>query len=135
MLVKINWNPDRVELRKFGLVMLVAGAAIAAFLYFKEKPTAAGWVVTAGAMIAATSAFAPPIAMAFYRAWMSVALVMGTIVSTVLMFFIFFGVITFTGLVMRLFGRDPLNRKRVTKSSYWVDVTPTTDKKSYERLS
>ena len=134
MLVKINWKPNRVELRKFGMVMLIAGALIGGILFWKGKISVAIWVISAGAFIAASTVVAPAAAMLIYLAWMSVALVMGTIVSSILMFVIFFGVITPAGLLMRMFGRDGLKLRRGEQSSHWVKIEPSSDKKTYERL-
>jgi hypothetical protein len=134
MLVKINWKPDRAELRKFGAVMCVAGVVIGGILLWKGKKLAALWALGTGAFVGIASVITPAAAILIYWAWMGVAFVMGTIVSTVLMMVIFFGVITPVGILMRWLGRDTLLRRRPEQPTYWKDVEPTADKKAYERL-
>ncbi|MBV9080686.1 MAG: hypothetical protein JO102_06165 [Elusimicrobia bacterium] len=65
---------------------------------------------------------------------MGFAFVMGTISSSVILFVIFFLVITPVGIVMRLFGRDSLALKAEGKDSFWSDHPPLDDKTYYERL-
>jgi hypothetical protein len=60
-----------------------------------------------------------------YRAWMAVTLAMGFVVSHVLLALVFFGLVTPIGLVMRLFGHDPLGRTPAPPGgTYWKDREP-----------
>jgi hypothetical protein len=58
------------------------------------------------------------------RAWMKVAAVVQKVVNPVVIGVLFFVVITPVGLLMRLFGRDPMKRKRSGTNSYWIDRDP-----------
>ena len=80
MLVKINWKPSRSELRKFGVTMVIAGLLIGGLLLWKGKMTVALVLFGGGAFIAMTAFVAPAVALVIYKGWMSVALVMGTVV-------------------------------------------------------
>ena len=51
--------------------------------------------------------------------WMKFGLLLGKIVSPVVMSVIFFGVVTPTGLVMRIFGKDILKLNKNNNNSYW----------------
>ena len=53
------------------------------------------------------------------RLWMKFGLLLGKIVSPVVMTVIFFGVVTPTGLVMRIFGKDILKLNKNNNNSYW----------------
>ena len=56
-----------------------------------------------------------------YIGWMSLALVLGLVVSTVLLTVFFFLVITPVGLVARLAGKDFLRLKlRPEDTTYWI---------------
>ena len=46
------------------------------------------------------------------KIWMKFGLILGKIVSPIVMGFIFFGVVTPTGIIMRLLGKDLLNLKK-----------------------
>jgi len=59
------------------------------------------------------------------RAWMKLGLLMHHVVSPVVMGLIFFAVFTPVGIVMRLFGRDAMNRAwDPAARTYWTDRTP-----------
>ena len=53
------------------------------------------------------------------KLWMKFGLLLGKIVSPVVMSVIFFGVVTPTGLVMRIFGKDILKLNKNNNNSYW----------------
>ena len=54
------------------------------------------------------------------KLWMGFGLVLGTIVSPIVMGFIFFMIFTPIGILMRFFGRDELLLQFKVKSSYWT---------------
>ena len=52
--------------------------------------------------------------------WIKFGLLLGKIVSPFVMGIVFFGVVTPTSILMKLFGKDILNLKRDNKKSYWL---------------
>ena len=54
------------------------------------------------------------------KIWMKFGLILGKIVSPIVMGFIFFGVVTPTGIIMRLLGKDLLNLKKNSNKTYWI---------------
>jgi hypothetical protein len=64
----------------------------------------------------------PTALRSLYKGWMGVTLVLGFVMSHVLLAIVFFGLVTPIGLVMRLFGHDPLGRKVAPpEGTYWKD--------------
>ena len=53
--------------------------------------------------------------------WFKFGLLLGKIVSPVVMGAIFFLVVTPTGIIMRLIGKDLLNLKKNKSNTYWVE--------------
>jgi len=54
--------------------------------------------------------------------WFKFGKLLGSIVAPIVMGIVFFIVITPTGLIMRIFGKDLLNKKYNNKSkSYWIN--------------
>ena len=53
--------------------------------------------------------------------WFKFGILLGRIVSPVIMALVFFGVVTPTGLIMKLFKKDLLKLKRKNKRSYWIE--------------
>ena len=54
------------------------------------------------------------------RIWFKFGLFLGKIISPIIMGIIFFFVVTPTGLIMRILGKDILNLKYNKKKSYWI---------------
>jgi hypothetical protein len=80
-------------------------------------PVAAGFLVTALIM--------PSVLAPLNRLWTRFGQLLHRIVSPIALGILFFGVVTPTGLLMRLFGKDSL-RLRLDKNaaSYWIVRTP-----------
>ena len=57
------------------------------------------------------------------KLWFKFGLFLGKIVSPLVMGFIFFIVVTPTGVIMRLMRKDLLNLKYNQKKTYWIDKT------------
>ena len=54
------------------------------------------------------------------RAWISLGLFLGKIITPVLMAIVFFLLVTPIGLIMRLLGKDLLNLKKNNNKTYWI---------------
>lgn len=130
-LVKINWQPDAKELRKFGLVVLIGFAIIGAIFFFTARTTPAYYLWGIGAVFGFSGLTGTAIARPFYFIWMGFAFVIGNIMSRIIMFLVFFVVVTPLGLIMRLTGRDRLRLKKSNASSLWVDAPSA--KQNYQR--
>lgn len=132
-LIKINWNPNCKDLRKFGVTVLVGFLLIGGLIFLKNSK-AAYWTWAIGIAIGGTGLTGLKIALPFYWVWMGIAFVTGNIMSRVLMGMIFVVVVTPLALLMKLIRRDRLNLRRSDKSSYWSEIKPHgTTHKSYER--
>jgi len=135
MLFEINWNPSSRQLRQFGVAMFVMCSlfgALLGWLHFGSVAPFWGGAVIGFVFFAAAFA-APPVGRALYKAWMGLALVLGTIISPVVMALIYFLILTPIGLALRLAGRDALQRRSRGQESYWAKIQHRTDVRSYER--
>ena len=54
------------------------------------------------------------------KIWMKFGFLLGKIVSPIVMGIIFFFVVTPTGIIMRLLGKDLLNLKKNNQNTYWI---------------
>ena len=132
-LVEINWKPDARELRKFGVAMIVGFGILAALAYFWwERPTLALVFAIVGGVAGLLGLSGTRAAMIVYLPWMAIAFVMGNIVSRVLVAAFFFLMITPMGLIMRVVGKDALQRKN-KRASTWDALPPPADRERYER--
>jgi hypothetical protein len=114
-LIEINRNPTRRELQQFGGIWLpLFLAVVGGMLAYKRPeslPVALGlWSL--GAMSCAVGWIVPA---ALRPVWI------GWTISHLLLAIIFYVVITPAGVLMRLCGRDPMQRKFDRRATtYWV---------------
>jgi hypothetical protein len=130
---KINTAPK--EVRKFGVTMCVVLSVFAAFSLYRGG----NWwpyLFGAGGALLVLGLIAVPLLRPVYVGWMKFAQILGWFNTRLILGVFFYLVMTPAGLLMRLFGKDPLNRKidRQAKS-YWIHRTHGEfDKKRYEHL-
>jgi len=56
----------------------------------------------------------------FNKLWFRFGILLGNFISPIVMGFVFFLVVTPTGLIMKLFGKDILRLKK-NKTTYWIN--------------
>lgn len=134
-LIDINFNPTAKELRWFGFIIFVFFALIAGIVFWSTGGTRAPFVlVIVGILISAVYYSVPPLRLPVYRLWMHLVFPIGWVFSHLLFGFLYYGIVTPIGSLMRLFGHDPLHRRRVTgASTYWAEHQPDTDPARYFR--
>jgi hypothetical protein len=134
-IIKINDNPPKRELRQFaGLWFPVFWLIVAGLLYWGEAPLAAGIAAASvGIILGGIGVANPRFIHPIYLVWMYVAYPIGFVVSHVLLGVIFYGLLTPVGLLMRVVGYDPLQRRLGGAPTYWVPVEQATNKKQYFR--
>jgi len=108
------------ELRKFGLLVGGVFAVLGLFVLLRHRP-AAPYLLTTGAILLFLGLAAPRALKHIYIVWMTLALVLGFVVSGALLTLFFFVVITPIGWVARCFGNDFLSLKlKPEAASYWL---------------
>ena len=108
------------ELRKFGLLVGGVFATFGVVVLLRHKAHYPYFLWPGGVLFALGAIF--PRALKYvYLAWMSVAFVLGFVISHVILGLFFFLVITPIGLVARLVGKDFLSLHLDRKgTSYWI---------------
>jgi len=133
-IIDINWNLGSRELRQFaGLWFPAFGGVIGGIVAWHtgSLPVAvAVWIATV--LLSLAMLVAPGLARPLYVALACLAFPVGWLVSHVLLVMIYYLVFTPIGLAVRLFGRDPLQRKFVPSAkTYWVPHTLDDDRARY----
>ncbi len=119
-LVEMKWNPSRRELRQFGGIMLVGCAVVGAVLRWYGHPSAAAVVWAIGTIVGVLGLIIPPAAKPVYLFLSLVSWPVGWVMSYVILGIVYYIVITGTGMVFRLLGRDPLQLNRdPSATTYW----------------
>jgi polyferredoxin len=69
------------------------------------------------------------------KAWMAFAEVLSFVTTRIILAFVFFGIVTPIGVVKRLFGWDPLQRRAARGDSYWKPYAERQrDPRHYEKM-
>ncbi|MHC4952606.1 MAG: hypothetical protein ACYTGZ_01855 [Planctomycetota bacterium] len=145
-MVRIDWSPDDAGYRRFGRTLFIGFSIIGLLVWafggsFAATRESGGivwgplpWFVLIPGAIMLLAWVAPRAAQPFYLAWMAVAFVMGTIISTVLLAAIYWILFGFVSLCFRLKGRDRLRIKPAAGGdSRWVNRGDTIPRERYER--
>ncbi|MGD2075889.1 MAG: SxtJ family membrane protein [Gammaproteobacteria bacterium] len=125
---------DRNGYRKFGLttgaiVVLLFGLVIP-WIFDLGYPA---WPWILGGTLGLWALLAPGSLRPVYAGWMKFGQVMNWINTRVILGILFYGVFLPFGLVMRLFGRDPMHRRRDTAASTYRVKSDNHPKDNVER--
>lgn len=124
---------DTRTLRRFGLVMAAPLIAIAGILYWKSHGAPVWWA-GAAVLSAVLGLAVPRLLKPVYILWMTLAYYLSVVMTFVILTLFFFLIMTPAGLIMRLFGKDPMERRFPgNKESYWINSQ--TYENSIERYS
>ena len=110
--------------RSFGLTFAVVFALVGGWMLWKASPYAIAVLGAAAAFLLAALLF-PRILHPLNAAWMRLGYLLNRVVSPIVMGVIFFGLLSPIAAVMRLRGRDVLQRSfDPDRSSYWIPRNP-----------
>tara|TARA_B100000683_G_scaffold111966_1_gene110232 strand:+ start:158 stop:541 length:384 start_codon:yes stop_codon:yes gene_type:complete len=114
--VKISSN------RSFGIVFFIVFLLIATYplTYSGEIRV---WSITISFTFLVLGLLNSKILTPLNKLWFKFGIFLGKIISPLIMGIIFFLVVTPTGLIMRILGKDILNLKNKKNKSYWIEKT------------
>lgn len=129
----VNWNPADKQVRQFALLLALMLAGLAGWLGWKSHPAA--WAAGAGAAAVAAGligVFRPGWMRVVYVVWMAAVFPIGWLVSHLLLAAIYYLVITPIGVMMRMCGYDPMQRRLDRQATtYWKPRKDTDEPKRY----
>jgi hypothetical protein len=110
--------------RSFGLTFAAVFLVVAVWPLWSGGGARA-WALAAALGCAGLALLRPAALRPLNRAWARLGLLLHRMVSPVVMAFLFYGVVTPTALLMRLFGKNPLRLGFERESrSYWIAREP-----------
>lgn len=115
----LSANPS-AQGRRFGLTVGTAFFVLAAIAFWRGKTTAATVLAVLGTLLVAGAAVVPAQLVPVERAWMKMALAISKVTTPVFMGVVWYAVVTPTGVVRRLLGKNQIARSR-NAPTYWVD--------------
>jgi Saxitoxin biosynthesis operon protein SxtJ len=107
------------EGRRFGLTVGAAFVGLGAVAWWRGHVLSAGIMAGVGLVLLIAALLVPGRLGLVYRLWMGLAAVISKVTTPVFMGIVYFVVVTPTGLVRRLAGKDSLVRPRTAKS-FWI---------------
>lgn len=115
--------------RSFGFVFGVVFAIIALFPLISGDGEVRLWAIAVAAVFAILAIAIPKVLRPLNVLWFKFGMLLGRIIAPIVMALVFFVAVTPVALLMRLFGKDPLNKKPDPNAeSYWIsrddDETP-----------
>lgn len=144
-LVHLNLDPDGKTLRQFGFIALFAFGGLGLFTWWRSgllgftfSPETATTVAYGlgglGALSGMLAAIFPPGVRPIYVAMTLLTFPIGFVVSNVILVGLYYFVLTPVGLLLRVFGKDPMQRRLEPEATtYWEKKAPITDVRSYFR--
>jgi hypothetical protein len=128
-----NIKSGKRELRQFGITIGIVLGLLGMWFLWCEKEGSSPLLVSA--IVFFFSGFIFPLLLKpVQKLWMSLAILMGWLMTRVIITILFYLVVTPTGLLARVCGKDFLNIKLDRNAnSYWIPKKVTRpDKKNYE---
>ena len=110
--------------RAFGLIFSGVFAVIAVVPLLSGRSVRA-WSLAVAAAFLIVALAKPSLLRPIHKAWLRLGGVLQKITNPLVMALLFYGVVTPTALIMRLFGQDPLRlRFDPQAKSYWIERRP-----------
>ena len=112
--IKISTN------RSFGIVFFIVFVLIGLYPLLKGNEIRY-WSIIISLVFLILGVLNSKILSPLNKLWFKFGILLGSIVSPIVMGFIFFLVVTPISLIMKLAGKDILNLKKNNKNSYWIE--------------
>lgn len=129
-IVDINFNPSHRQLRQFGVVCLIA-LPLLTWLWTADT-TWTGRAAAAGGVLCGTGLIAPAFLRPVFLGLTIITLPIGLVAGEIAMLLLYFGVFLPMSVILRLAGRDSLQRQhQPDRKTYWQSRKQSTSVRSY----
>jgi hypothetical protein len=133
VLKHVKWEPDRAELRRFGLSMLIGFGVLGGLSVLRHGGVAPlSYALWAVGVVLAACAVVPGLGRGAYLTVHVIANAVGYVVSHVLLFLIFTLLFVPLAALLRVTGKDLLNL-RSGRATLWVERPAERAADSYYR--
>jgi hypothetical protein len=117
--------PDCKELRTFGLTLAAVCVLWAVILYFRGHPGGVRWFLGIAPVLVLLALAAPRGLRPLHFVWMPLARGIARVLTWLILALAFYLVFTPYSLVLKLIGKDPLERRfEPQQDSYWTRREP-----------
>jgi hypothetical protein len=113
------------QLRSFGLTVGGIFALIGLWPFMMRNADIRWWAVFVAGLLVSPALVYPKSLFWIYKGWMMLGHILGWVNTRIILGLVFYGLVTPTGLVRRLLGKDPMGRQlRPELDSYRVIRKP-----------
>ena len=140
---EINWNPGTDERKSFGKLLIIGFPFVALFwttvLGFKGGNGFVwnwelfGWIVGGGSGTGMFCMLIPSLALPVYRLWFFLICIIDTVITLVLLPTFYYVILFPYSWILRMIGKNPIEKKPRECKTYWKDVAGTKDTSQYYR--
>ena len=125
----------RIE-REFGLIVGGVFVLLGGWWFYRGKLTNVAYVfVPLGSALILLGMVWPRALIYPNKAWMKLAEMLSFVMTRLILGVVFFLIVTPIGVIKRLFGWDPLSRRRGRSASYWTTYSERQrDPRHYEKM-
>jgi hypothetical protein len=129
---KKSWRTER----EFGLIVGGMLLLLSSWWIYRGKLHHVTQItLPAGAVLVLLGIVAPRVLFYPNKAWMAFAEALSFVSTRVILAFVYFVVITPIGIIKRMTGWDPLNRRAAPRESYWQPYSERQrDPRHYEKM-
>ncbi len=122
--------------REFGLIVGGVLLLLSSWWIYRGKFHSAAQITLPVAAVLVLLGIIFPRALVYpNKAWMALAEVLSFISTRIILAFVYFAILTPIGVVKRLFGWDPLNRRAAAGDTYWRPYSERQrDSRHYEKM-
>ena len=112
--IKISSN------RSFGIVFGILFLLISLYPLLKNEDLRT-WSIIVSIIFLLLGLFNSSILSPLNKVWFKFGILLGNFISPIVMGIVFFGVVTPTSLITKIFGMNLLGLKKNNKKSYWIE--------------
>ena len=105
--------------RNFGFIFFIVFLIVALWPLLKDENLRL-WAFIISLIFLILGLLNAKILTPFNKIWMKFGEILGSIISPLVMGIIFFGIVTPTGLLLKLIGKDVLKLRKDKKNTYWI---------------
>ena len=130
----VKWSPAQAELRRFAIAMLVGFTVLASLSVWRNhKVNTTSMVLLGIGVVLALSAMIPGLNKFAYLAVYVPSSIIGYVVSSVVLFFVFVFLFVPLGVILKLLGKDLLRLRPTAPRAVWTPIDSTKDLNRYYR--
>tara|TARA_A100000164_G_scaffold23434_1_gene18468 strand:+ start:1523 stop:1930 length:408 start_codon:yes stop_codon:yes gene_type:complete len=123
VLLKVNFMENKIKIstnRSFGIVFFIVFTAIGIWPILSNSEIRI-WSLIVGAFFLVLGVFNSKLLTPLNKMWFKFGIFLGNFIAPIVMGVIFFFVVTPTGILMRIFGKDLLNLNKNKEKTYWIE--------------